>query len=107
MTKIRKKQFTVEEKQEILEFEKSNTIKETELKFNVTRSSLYRWKKQIKNNESLESKTGDHTKTTTHKKKLSNGKLYFNTKDISKLSREQLEEYAQFWAIVGKFKKGL
>ena len=98
-----KKQFTKEQKLEILEYYKSHAFTETCEKYNVSRSSIFRWKQQIKNNEDISNKSGAHI-TSKGMKEVA---LFHLTKDLSKLSREDLELYARFWSDMGKYKMEL
>ena len=98
-----KKQFTKEKKLEILKYYEKHTAGQTELKYNVNRSSIYRWKDQIRNNEDISNKSGSHITSDAMKEVT----LMHKTKDLSKLSREELEHYARFWSDVGKYKMEL
>lgn len=98
-----KKQFTKEQKIEILKYYKSHTFSETSEMYNVSRASLFRWKKQINNNEDISNKSGTHV-TSIGMKEVA---LFHKTRDLSKLSREDLELYARFWSDMGKYKMEL
>ena len=98
-----KKQFTKEQKLEILNYYEKHTALQTELKYKVNRSSIYRWMKQLRNNEDISNKSGNHITSDAMKEVA----LIHHTKDLSKLSRKELEHYARFWSDVGKYKMEL
>lgn len=98
-----KKQFSKEQKLQILKYFESHTFSDTNKKYNVSHASIFRWKKQLQNNEDIANKSGGHI-TTKSMKEVS---LFHKTKDLSKLSRDELELYARFWSDMGKYKMEL